>query len=190
MAENDVASDSEGLTKTSTNVQIDGTKCDDSQANESLFRQFLKEIKLIVTQLLTSPVDLNEIGFSYAMIVFSRTILPMFGILKRLIFVGGFAVFFYFNFISLSVNNKFMTLDPTAGNCTGIPKPLTVKSLKADYNGYWDGQQGYSPTKALYLFNLFSFMNIIEDYSLWMQQIDNVIQDLGNQAQSQDLALN
>jgi hypothetical protein len=70
-----------------------------------------------------------------------------FATVAYLVMVAVFLYFLISNYISLR-EQQFISLDPSAGECSIVPRPLSG-TYRASYNGAWEGSAEFMETEAM-----------------------------------------
>lgn len=144
----------------------------------------------IIDTLLTTSDKLDEIAFDVVHHILPRTDIYFFGIFRRLAFLIIFVIFFESQYTTVTKSTKFVSLYKDSGICQDVKHPWTIPAIRADNNGFWEGQLQFSATSAIYTFSLYNFVQDLAGYSEWMSRIGAALDSVGKLAKTQDLALN
>ena len=147
-------------------------------------------IRKLITTLLSTTDVVEDVGFEAAPEIVDDSVIYLFGILRRVAFIGVFLAFFVTNYVRATVSSKFVALQSDVGNCNSVPMPWTLSSIGADFNGYWEGQTQYSANLQIYSFSLFNFVATDATYRTWIGNIQSALKAIGEKSQRQDLGLN
>ena len=107
--------------------------------------------------------------------------------------LSGIIVFWYL-FVSdvnqLAYTQKFVSLDPTAGNCQNVPVVWSAPMLHGDKAGFWMGQAGYNEVDNIYDFSVYNFAASQDVYASWINSVQSSLVEIGKKAQTRDLVVN
>jgi len=111
-----------------------------------------------------------------------------FGLLVNSLFGLAFALFFYYNYTSITTT-PFISIVKTDG-CVEVAKSITGV-FKATIDGFWEGDASYSSNKALYQFQINGLYLDSVTYRQYMQLIYNeVLVTIGDTTARQPLPFN
>jgi len=144
----------------------------------------------LISTLLSTTDVVEDVGFEAAPEIVNESIIYFFGISRRVAFAAVFLAFFITNYYRCTVSSKFVALQSSVGNCYSVPKPWTLSSIGADFNGYWQGRTQYNDNVQYYIFSLFNFVATEATYQTWVHNIEMALRELGEQSVNQDLGLN
>ena len=168
-------------------AQLAAMQKKEAEALHLLLQRFTRSM---LEDILIGQKHLDEIAFQKAEEVHaSRTSLLVWGLIKRFSMLGVFLYFFTLCFNQSYYNQKFLALDPTAGNCNSVAKLWTTK-VNADKNGEWQGSIAYQPNLAIYQFTLFSFGETDVGFIAWMKTVEEAISKVGALSATQELTRN
>lgn len=88
-----------------------------------------------------------------------------------------------------ATTQKFLSLDPNAGDCTPVLR-VVDNSYYADNNGYWSGSVSYKSSLALYQVVLRNFEGNTRQYEDGMATARSELIAIGEKAKEQNLAVN
>lgn len=160
------------------------------EEDEALHKLLHRFTRSVLEDILIGQKQLDDIAFQKAEEVHaSKQALLMWGLLKRFSMFGVFLYFFALCFQTSYYDQKFLALDPRAGNCNSVAKLWTTK-VNADKNGEWQGSLAYRPNQAVYQFNLFSFGETDVGFMAWMKTVKEAISKVGALSATQELAKN
>ncbi len=120
--------------------------------------------------------------------ILPKTYYYTFGLLVNALFGLAFALFFYYNYISITTT-PFISITKTDG-CVEVTKSITGL-FKATIDGFWEGDVDYSSNKALYQFQINGLSLNSATYRQYMQLIyDEVLVPIGDATSEMPLPFN
>jgi len=82
-------------------------------------------------------------------------------------FIIAVFVFFVYTLYSTDQASKFISLDPSSGSCTAVPKSITG-TYYGTWDGYGSGTVNFQGARALYSLQLNNFYGTLTDYENMM----------------------
>ena len=139
----------------------------------------------------TCKEDIHELAYRQAAKGgLSRSTFIILGSVFRVGFLVLFLYFTYLNYVAMRFNEEFLSLSFNAGDCRNVPKLYIFPALKADYDGHWEGQEGYETAKSAYRFELYDFSATQEEYVAFMAEMKHALIAMGEKGKNHDLAVN
>lgn len=126
------------------------------------------------------PDEIRKLPFHYMIAV---------GWAVQLISAVMFGYFFYQQFIT-GLNQKFLSLDESAGLCVAVLKPMSSSYL-ADSSGNWEHGESFSYTDAVYYFHANEYFATPEAWAADMADIDmNILYVMSKIGETSTIAYN
>ena len=101
----------------------------------------------------------------------------------------AFFIFFVYQSYDSDQSTKYISLDPTSGQCTAVPTEVNGVFLGTNY-GFWTGNSNFRYDKAIYSLTLINFKGTINQYQDMMAYFNTQLQYYGEISNSQNLGLN
>ena len=92
-----------------------------------------------------------------------------------------FFVLFCFVVTFLSRDIQFIALDPDSGICVTLPVGVTG-TFVMDTNGNFDSSAAFTPSKALYVFQLTDYLTDPEGYATFIDTVRDIVLDLSTKS--------
>lgn len=97
--------------------------------------------------------------------------------------------YFAYTVYQSGITSRFLSLDPTSGNCIDVKKPITANFI-ADKNGVWLGDDGFDYSRAWYKFNMVNSFLTYADYAFIMDLKFRQLDAFGQAGFNNSLSLN
>lgn len=117
------------------------------------------------------------------------TYLYLFGIIAYIAALSSFVYFFHSNYVE-TIQQAFVSLDPSSGDCRSVSIPVTGKYL-ADQEGNWIGTKQFSYFDASHRLGLTKFdVDDLRTYQDMITVFEGSFKELGKKTEKNNLAYN